>query len=82
MTDNGLAPKLYGYAEVEGIPTAYVMEYLALSIWQTLYQLSKHNKKLNKPTANQLRGALQEIIAALDEKKYVHSDLRSNNIMI
>ena len=82
MADNGLAPKLYGYAEVEGVPTAYVMEYLDPSIWQTLYQLSKPKKKLNKPTANQLRGALQEIIAALDEKKYVHGDLRSNNIMI
>ena len=82
MADNGLAPKLYGYAEVEGVPTAYVMEYLDPSIWQTLYQLSKPKKKLNRPTANQLRGALQEIIAALDEKKYVHGDLRSNNIMI
>ena len=28
LTDNGLAPKLYGYAEVDGAPTAYVMEYL------------------------------------------------------
>ena len=82
MADTGLAPKLYGCAEVEGVPTAYVMEYLDPSIWQTLYHLSKPKKKLNKPTANQLRGALQEIISALDEKKYVHGDLRSNNIMI
>ena len=44
MADNGLAPKLYGYAEVEGVPTAYVMEYLDPSIWQTLYQLSKPKK--------------------------------------
>ena len=82
MADTGLAPKLCGYAAVKGAPTAYVMEYLDPSIWQTLYQLSKPKKKLNKPTANQLRGALQEIISALDEKKYVHGDLQSNNIMI
>ena len=82
MADNGLAPKLYGYAEVKDVPTAYVMEYLDPSVWQTLYQLFKPKKKPNKPTANQLRGALQEIIAALDEKEYVHGDLRSNNIMI
>ena len=82
MADNGLAPKLYGYAEVKDVPTAYVMEYLDPSIWQTLHQLSKPKNKPNKPTANQLRGVLQKIIAALDEKKYVHGDLRSNNIMI
>ena len=82
MADNGLAPELYGYAEVKDVPTAYVMEYLDPSIWQTLHQLSKPKNKPNKPTANQLRGTLQKIIAALDEKKYVHGDLRSNNIMI
>ena len=28
LTVNRMAPKLYGYAEVDGAPTAYVMEYL------------------------------------------------------
>ena len=82
MADKGLAPKLYGYAEVKGAPTAYVMEYLDPSVWQTLYQLSKPKDKPNKPMTNQLQDALEKIIAALDEKKYVHGDLRSNNIMI
>ena len=82
MADNGLALKLYGYPEVKGAPTAYVMEYLDPSVWQTLYQLSKSKNKPRKPTVSQLRGALQEIITALDEKSYVHGDLRSNNIMI
>ena len=82
MADNELAPKLYGYAEVKGAPTAYVMEYLDPSVWQTLYQLSKSKKKPRKPTVSQLQGALQEIITVLHEKSYVHSDLRSNNIMI
>ena len=82
MADNGLAPKLYGYAEMKGVPTAYVMEYLDPSVWQTLYPISELREKLSKRTASQLRGALQEIITVLDEKKYVHGDLRSNNIMI
>ena len=36
MADIGLAPKLYGYAEVKGAPTAYVMDYINPSIWHTL----------------------------------------------
>jgi len=82
MADTGLAPKLYGYAEVKGAPTAYVIEYLNPSVWQTLYQLLKPEDKPSKPTTNQLKDALEKIIAVLDEKKYVHGDLRSNNIMI
>ena len=78
IADTGLAPKLYGYAAVKGAPTAYVMEHLNPSVWQTLYQLLKPE---DKPT-NQLQDALEKIIAALDEKKYVHGDLRSNNIMV
>jgi len=74
MADNGLAPKLYGYAEVKGIPTAYIIEYLDPSIWQALYQLLKSKKKPRKPMVSQLQGALQEIITVLDEKSYVHSD--------
>jgi len=42
----------------------------------------KPKDKLSKNTANQLQDALEKIIIALDEKKYVHGDLRSNNIMI
>ena len=78
MADIGLAPKLYGYAEVKGAPTTYVMEHLNPSVWQSLYQLSKPE---DKPT-NKLQDALEKMIAALDEKKHVHGDLRSNNIMI
>jgi len=36
MADTGLAPRLYGYAEVEGAPTAYVMEYLDPCVWGTI----------------------------------------------
>ena len=43
MADIGLVPKLYGYAEVEGAPTAYVMEYLDPCTWETLHQFPKSN---------------------------------------
>jgi len=45
-------------------------------------QILKPEDKPSKNTANQLKDALEKIIAALDEKKYVRGDLRSNNIMI
>jgi len=42
----------------------------------------KPKDKPSKNTANQLKDALEKIIAALNEKKYVRGDLQSNNIMI
>ena len=80
MADIGLAPKLYGYAEVEGAPTAYVMEYLDPCTWETLHQFPKSDAAAMDRT--QLQEALDGIIGKLESKNYVHSDLRSNNIMI
>ena len=78
MADKGLAPKLYGYAEVEGAPTAYVMEYLDPCTWQTLHEFLKYNAV----DRTQLQEAVDGIIEKLESKNYVHGDLRSNNIMI
>jgi len=80
MADTGLAPKLYGYAEVEGAPTAYVMKYLDPCAWETLHQFLKSNAAAVDRT--QLQEALDSIIEKLESKNYVHGDLRSNNIMI
>ena len=83
MADKELAPKLYGYAEVEGTLTAYVMEYLDPSAWQTLHQRYKPklpNSKIKYPL--KLRTALDNIIKTLRSENYVHGDLRTNNIMI
>ena len=81
MAKNKLAPKLYGYAEVEGAPTAYVMEYLDPSIWQTLHQFFKPKKDPGVDPF-QLREAICKTLKMLDDGDYVHGDLRSNNIMI
>jgi len=80
MADIGLAPKLYGYAEVEGAPTAYVMEYLDPCAWQTLHEFLKYDATAVNRT--QVREAVDSIIEKLESKNYVHGDLRSNNIMI
>ena len=80
MADNGLAPKLYGYAEVQGAPTAYVMEYLDPCAWQTLHEFLKYN--VTAVNCTQLREVVDSIIEKLESKNYVHGDLRSNNIMI
>jgi len=80
MADNGLAPKLYGYAEVKDAPTAYVMEYLDPCAWQTLHEFLKHNATAADRT--RLQEAVDDIIEKLKSKNYVHGDLRSNNVMI
>jgi len=66
LTDNGLAPKMYGCAEVDGAPTAYVMEYLDTSTWQTLYQFFDSTKA--KVVDLQPRTALNTIIKTLESK--------------
>jgi len=80
LAAKGLAPKLYGYAKVDGAPTAYVMEYLDPSEWKTLHRFMNPSSTVLSRT--ELRKALEDIVRALKSKNYVHGDLRPNNIMI
>jgi len=80
LAAKGLAPKLYGYAKVDGAPTAYVMEYLDRSEWETLHRFM--NASSTVLSRAELRKALEDIVSALKSKNYVHGDLRPNNIMI
>jgi len=80
IADTGLAPKLYGYVEEEGTPTAYIMEYLDPCAWETLHQFLKSDAAAADRT--QLQETLDGIIEKLELKNYVHGDLQSNNIMI
>ena len=66
LADIGLAPKLYGCAEVDSAPTAYVMEYLDPSTWQTLYQFDSTKTKVVDP---KLWTALNTITKTLQSKK-------------
>ena len=80
LAAKGLAPKLYGYAKVDGAPTAYVMEYLDPTEWETLHRFMNASSTVLSRT--ELRKALEDIVSALKSKNYVHGDLRPNNIMI
>ena len=80
LAAKGLAPKLYGYAKVDGAPTAYVMEYLDPSEWKTLHRFMNASSTVLSRT--ELRKALEGIVRALKSKNHVHGDLRPNNIMI
>ena len=80
LAAKGLAPKLYGYAKVDGAPTAYVMEYLDPSEWKTLHRFMNASSTVLSRT--ELRKALEDIVRVLKSKNYVHGDLRPNNIMI
>jgi len=73
-----LAPKLYGFAKMDGAPTTYIMEYLDPSFWQTLYEFLQSDAA----ALVQLQDALRKIVARLQSKEYVHGDLRTNHIMI
>ena len=81
LAAHGLAPKLYSSAKVDGAPTAYIMEYLDPSTWQALRQFLESDAGEDL-VRSQLRKALENIITVLELKKYVHGDLRANNIMI
>ena len=80
MVAKGLALKLYGYAKVDSASTAYVMEYLDPSEWETLHRFMNASSTVLSHT--KLRKALEDIVRALKSKNYVHGDLRPNNIMI
>jgi len=75
-----LAPKLYSTVKVDSAPTVYIMEYLDPSAWKTLYQFLMSNAIAlgHGP----LEKALQNIVDRLKDKKYVHGDFCTNNIMI
>ena len=80
LAAKGLAPKLYGYAKVDGAPTAYVMEYLDPSEWEILHRFI--NASSTVLSCTELWKALEDIVRALKSKNYVHGDLQPNNIMI
>ncbi|KAH7904989.1 hypothetical protein BJ138DRAFT_1118892 [Hygrophoropsis aurantiaca] len=90
LAARGLAPALYGSASVDGVPPAYVMEYLAPPFlypprksWITLYRFAQ---KADAQAATRykaaIRTALDYILRSMEEEGLVHGDLRSNNIMI
>jgi len=73
LAAKGLALKLYSYAKVDGTPTAYIMEYLDPSKWETLHMFMTKSSTVLFHT--ELWKALEDIIDTLRSKNYIHGDL-------
>ena len=86
LAKHGLAPKLYGQIQVEGAPTAYVMEALGSS-WETLHDVLQKSKggcksKLGHDHKEGVRLSLKLVLDLLQCMGFVHGDMRPNNIMV
>ncbi|PVG02114.1 hypothetical protein CPB86DRAFT_822985, partial [Serendipita vermifera] len=70
LAQSGLAPDLFGRAEVEGSFTAIVMEYLDPSHgWATLFQYAKTHRSI---VGQSLHPQLIRLLEVMKEKKVVH----------
>lgn len=79
----GLAPELLAYCRHPdpSIPTAYVIKRLPPS-WTTLQSFAVDQPHLFTRYQKEIREALDKVIMNLKKSKFVHGDLRANNIMI
>ncbi|CAG8678193.1 5647_t:CDS:2, partial [Acaulospora colombiana] len=80
LADAGYAPTLFGMAEVDGGPTAYVMEYLAPEDGWTI--LVEYLKQHNQGMRSRVIVAVGHILDLMESNEIVHGDLRPNNIMV
>jgi len=82
LAEHGFAPEFIGTCALDGRPTVYVMEKLSRS-WVTLEDWGGCAESGDPPTVlKQVRKQLMEIVILLENKGYVHGDLRAPNIMI
>ncbi|KAK2461026.1 hypothetical protein APHAL10511_006967 [Amanita phalloides] len=80
LAEEGLAPTLHAKSEVEGAPTAYIMEHLEPSSWITLHRFVTDIGDLEYKEPVQL--SMNKVLKILRENNKVHGDLRSANIMV
>ena len=82
LGERGFAPKLLGVCTLDDRPTVYVMEKLD-NTWMTLADWEGSIAPLLRSTVRpQVQNQINHIIGLLEEKGYVHGDLRTTNIMI
>ncbi|PVF95128.1 hypothetical protein CPB86DRAFT_788311 [Serendipita vermifera] len=81
MGEQGFAPKLYGVAELEGAPPAYVMEFLSEHQGWVNFQEAKLHLK-NEQQWAMLRTKTEEFLLCMKNNQLVHGDLRPNNMLI
>jgi hypothetical protein len=77
--ENGFAPKLYGVAEVDGAPPAYVMEFLS----EQKGWVPPRNRYFKSPQQwDKLEAEINKFLAFLRKNNLVHGDLRRNNMLV
>ncbi|PCH36995.1 hypothetical protein WOLCODRAFT_168126 [Wolfiporia cocos MD-104 SS10] len=79
LAEKRFAPTLHGFVRLEGAPVAYVMDHLD-GDWVCLFDLLKRGS--SAPFHQAIWNSLKQVRELLDEKGFVHGDLRSSNIMV
>ncbi|KAK2460499.1 hypothetical protein APHAL10511_007505 [Amanita phalloides] len=80
LAEEGLAPMLHAKSEVEGAPTAYIMEHLEPSSWITLHNFVTDIGDLEYKEP--VRLSMNKVLKILRENNKVHGELQSTNIMV
>ncbi|KAJ2911345.1 hypothetical protein MD484_g9069, partial [Candolleomyces efflorescens] len=81
LATKGLAPKLYAVSIQEGVPTAQVMEHLPPH-WITLDELEHVHRQTLDTNFQAIDSQLALLLKLLQERGFVHGDLRPNNVMV
>lgn len=82
LSNEGMAPKLFGVSRIDDGPTMIVMEMLD-DPWETLYTFAQFYSRWTEDGVQPaIRKRLGEILARLAAKVFVHGDFRANNIMV
>ena len=82
LAEHDFAPILHAHSSPEGVPSAYIMEYLEPSSWTTLFEYSTLPNALTSTAAAAIHRSLDKILSILENNSKVHGDFRSVNIMV
>ncbi|KAG8899070.1 hypothetical protein FRB99_006951 [Tulasnella sp. 403] len=78
---DSFAPKFFGVARCEGAPDAIVMQLLSRHDgWNTMGS-KRYRRRATERQVTKLRQWVADFLSWLETHKFVHGDLRSNNIM-
>jgi hypothetical protein len=81
LASNAVAPRLIAYADPDGAPKAYAMEYLRHPDWITLFAYLEV-PGISSISMSFIRSSINVVLNLLEENGSVHGDLRSNNVMV
>ena len=77
--ENGFAPKLYGVAQVDGAPPAYVMEFLS----EAKGWVPPRGRSFKSPQQwDKFEAEIKKFLEFLQKYDLVHGDLRRDNMLV